>query len=165
MSDRIWLDSYTGQSVDELLALESTHRIDSLVVAFEQALYQKISREGDDSIGDEESVVLAVEALEREVNNGGYSQFVVNAFEFLPIIVDALRRIDCVATAEITQSALDALQAYELQPGTDDSEMLDDPVLVEKLAQCDEAYFQCPDNIEYKLFSFVRANKAAIRLK
>jgi Ni,Fe-hydrogenase I small subunit len=66
-----FLDSYEGQSTEELLALEREYRVDSLVLAFEQAIQNK----SPDSISTEESYVLAVEGLEREVNNGGYSQF------------------------------------------------------------------------------------------
>jgi hypothetical protein len=41
-----WLDEYSGQTVDELLALEGEYRLDSLVLAFEQALDQKTERAG-----------------------------------------------------------------------------------------------------------------------
>ena len=54
-----WLDGYSGQTTDELIALEGEYRTDSLVLAFEQALMAK------DELTDEEKVVLAVEALER----------------------------------------------------------------------------------------------------
>src|SRR6202035_5656818 len=93
-----------------LLALEHEYRIDSLVCAFEEALLKRSFRDGVLAINDEERVVLAVEALEREVNNGGYSLFFENSTrEFAPIIVQALVRIGCPRTAEITQRAIDAL--------------------------------------------------------
>ena len=38
MADLQWLDSYSGQTLDELLALTDEYRVDSLVVALEQAL-------------------------------------------------------------------------------------------------------------------------------
>jgi hypothetical protein len=46
MPDLNWLDEYSGQTVDELLALEGEYRLDSLVLAFEQALDQKTERAG-----------------------------------------------------------------------------------------------------------------------
>ena len=65
----------------------------------------------------EEIIVLAVEALEREVNNGGYSQFFVNSSrEFTPIIVHALLRIDCIKTVEITKDAIRAAGFEGLAP-------------------------------------------------
>ena len=74
-----WLDRYSGESTDTLIALENEYRLDSIVLAFEEALDQKTARSGTDSLTAEEHVILAVEALEREVNNGGYSQFFFNS--------------------------------------------------------------------------------------
>jgi len=51
--------------------MEDGYRVDSLVLAMESALDAKDRR----TLSPEERVVLAVEALEREVNNGGYDQF------------------------------------------------------------------------------------------
>lgn len=65
----------SGQTVEQLLSLEGKSRIDSLVLAFEQAISQKAERTGNEGLSYPERVVLAVEALEREVNNGGYAQF------------------------------------------------------------------------------------------
>ncbi len=70
MPDLQWLDRYSGETVDELLALEGKYRIDSLVLAFEQAIDQKAARVGGEYLTDVERIILAVEALEREVNNG-----------------------------------------------------------------------------------------------
>ena len=95
-----WLDGYSGQSVDELLSLEGSCRCDSLVLAFEEAIGRKSQHNGANSLTVEERVVLAVEALEREVNNGGYDQFFINSSrEFAPTIVDALQRIGCKKAA------------------------------------------------------------------
>jgi hypothetical protein len=114
MSNLKWLDGYSGQTVAELLSLEGECRIDSLVLAFEQAVDQKGQREGTEALSAEERMVLAIEALEREVNNGGYHQFFVNSSrEFVGIIVRALVRINCPKTAEITQRAIDAAMADE----------------------------------------------------
>ena len=71
MPELEFLDSYGGQSLDELLAMEATHRKDSLLLAIESALDAKATRLGPASLTSEERMILAVEALEREVNNGG----------------------------------------------------------------------------------------------
>jgi len=53
---------------------------------------------------------LLSEALEREVNNGGYSQFFTDSSgEFAPVMVDCLKRIDCPIVAGITAEALKAI--------------------------------------------------------
>ena len=59
-----FLESYGGQTIQQLIAMKDSHRIDSLVLAVEQALGSKPESE----LSEQERVVLAVEAMEREVN-------------------------------------------------------------------------------------------------
>ncbi|MBX3437178.1 MAG: DUF4375 domain-containing protein, partial [Planctomycetaceae bacterium] len=87
-----FLDCYSGQTIQELIALKDSHRIDSLVLAVEQALRNK----PDAELSEPERVVLAVEAMEREVNNGGYQQFFGNpSREYAGFLVRALGLIRC----------------------------------------------------------------------
>jgi hypothetical protein len=163
MPDPQWLDGYSGESVDELIALEGKYRTDSLVLAFEQAMNQKAARVGDGKLTVQERVILAVEALEREVNNGGYGQFFVNTPEYAPVIVDALRRIGCSQTAEITQRALAIVQKSpmtdeQIQNGTWE----EDEERQAALGECDSLYFDGPENIEESLFAFINASRAKI---
>ena len=94
MPELKWLEGYSGQGVDELIAFASEYRVDSIVLAFEQALQQSTHRIGLSKLHEAELTILAVEALEREVNNGGYHQFFLNTPEYAPFIVAALQRID-----------------------------------------------------------------------
>lgn len=72
---KLFLEGYEGQTLQQLIAMKENYRIDSLVLAIEQALNAK----PDTELSNAERVVLAIEALEREVNNGGYHQFFINA--------------------------------------------------------------------------------------
>jgi Domain of unknown function (DUF4375) len=162
MADLQWLDRYSGESVDELIALEGKYRTDSLVLAFEQAMYQKAARVGKNRLTVEERVILAVEALEREVNNGGYDQFFLNSSrEYSPTIVDALRRIGCSKTAEITQKAL--LIVHGLPRADRQTENGPWDKVQDALGECDSLYFQAPENIEESLFAFIKANREKIK--
>jgi hypothetical protein len=153
-----------GKSVDELLAIANGNEIE-FIQALEMAIQQKSERVGDDDMTEEEIIVLAIEALEREVNNGGYSQFFVNSSrEYTPIIVHALLRIGCSKTAEITKSAIaaagfeglvpmalaEALNAYS---GADNQE----------LDECDQLYYRAGENIGGQLIDFVKDNKSTIK--
>ena len=160
-----WLDAYSGQSADQLLSLEGKYRIDSLVLAFEQAIGQKAQRGGLQSLTDEERVVLAIEALEREVNNGGYDQFFVNSSrEFVPTIVGALQRIGCKKTATITQRAITALGISELTSEAIGAAMAgDNEQRLAKLNRCDDSYYKSAEPIAERLFAFIKANKTNIR--
>lgn len=169
MAELKWLDGYSGETIDELIALERSHRIDSVVLAIEQALQQRAGEVGLAALNDAEVTVLAVEALEREVNNGGYHQFFINTPEFASLAVDALKRIACPKTAEITARAISLLGLR--QPFTasavekalaNDSE----GKLVESLSdQCDGPYYDTGEPIADRLFDYVRANRASIRLR
>src|SRR5260370_22701887 len=102
-----WLNGYSDQTVEQLLSLEGKCRLDSLVLAFEQPISQKETRSGTSALTDEESIVLAVEALEREVNNGGYEQVFANSSrEYAATIVDSLLRIGCENTENITRKPI-----------------------------------------------------------
>jgi len=160
-----WLDGYGGQTLDELIALEGAFRTDSLVLALEQAIDQKAARDGDTSLSDEERIILAIEAMEREVNNGGWDQFFVNTGQFAPIIADALKRIRCPKTAEIAQRAVKVVERMpitvdEIENGTWEENENRQGVL----RQCDDLYFERPENIEESLFAFIKSNRANIKL-
>ena len=156
-----FLESYGGQTTDELLALEGRYRTDSLVLAFEQAIQSKPSP------STLEQFVLAIEALEREVNNGGYSQFFLNSSgEFAGITEEALRSIGCPKTADITRTAIaaiapdgnlnaDVLASAAAAP-TEDVE--------QALAECDNRYFANDEPIADRLFEWIKANRSRIRV-
>jgi hypothetical protein len=158
---------YAGESADELLALSTTHRLDSLAVAFEMAIGQKAFKLGDDSLSEPERDVLAIEGLESQVNNGGYGQFFTNSSnEFAGVIVAALERIGCPETAAITARAIAALP-----PGTGLSvESLDremrrtDDARDAKLEACNEAYFGMREDIATALIRYLQDHRGELQL-
>jgi hypothetical protein len=165
MTDLKWLDAYSGQTIEQLLSLEGKYRTDSLVVAIEQAIGQKAARQGNKTLTAEERTVLAIEALEREVNNGGYSQYFVNAHESAPIIVDSLMRINCPKTAEISTEAIHALNLPALDSAAINTAMISQSDTRDDiLHQCDEAYHETFEDIGGQLFSFIKANRSRINL-
>jgi uncharacterized protein DUF4375 len=165
MSDLKFLKEYSGQTVEQLLALEGEYRIDSLVEAFEQAINQKAAREGTGAVNVEERIILAIEGLEREVNNGGYAQFFVNSSnEFAPIIVEALLGIGCPKTAEITQRAINALHLPDLNVEAIEAVMETAEDIEDELNECDSAYYAAGEDIPGQLFTFIKTNKGVITL-
>jgi len=161
----IFLDSYTGQSADELIALQKTHRIDSLVLAFESALDAK--KESGQEVSGVELIILAVEALEREVGNGGYSQFFYSSsVEYVPIIVDSLRSIGCNEIADLTQKAIDLLGVESLDPEEIEERMdPDDEELEESLDKLDNIYLNEVNDVPgYALFDYIKTHRELIKL-
>jgi hypothetical protein len=162
MDEKPFLEGYDGQTLGELLAMTNTHRADSVILAIEQALQQKAP--GD--LSAPERVVLAVEGLEREVNNGGFQQFFLNEPSYVHEIVPALNEIGCPEAARITGEAVVVLG---LRPDWTDeriqaaaADMTDDEMA--NLDPLDEEFFAYPDPIADRLLTFIHANAAAIRL-
>lgn len=137
-----WLN-YDGQTTEGLLACGETHRVDSVVLAFEEA----IARKDEADLTPEERIVLAVEALEREVNHGGYDYFFDTAEEFSPIIVNALKAIGASTAAALTAEAIHAART--------------NPALLES---CDSRYDDEVGDLSEDLFAFIRANANQIRI-
>ncbi|WP_367873361.1 DUF4375 domain-containing protein [Luteolibacter sp. Populi] len=153
-----FLEQYGGQTIDQLIAMQHTHRIDSIVLAIEQALA------GRDTVSEAELTVLAVEALERSVNNGGYRQFFDSSSEYVPSIVGALERIGCPNCAAITGDAVEAL-ALPADSGAISDFMSHLPDEIEdQLGKCDSRYYGNRESIESGLFAYIEKNRHEIRL-
>jgi hypothetical protein len=159
-----WLD-YTGQTTEELIASKDTHSIESLLCAFASGIGGKHGPQGDGRITSEEELVLAVMALDREVNNGGYDQFFVNpSRKFAPIIVDCLRRIDCFATVAITERAIATLRLPEVTVEAIAATIYtEDADRDEMLDACNQEFYRLTE-ITPRLFEFVEAHQDRIQL-
>jgi hypothetical protein len=158
-----FLDRYGGQTLQQLIAMKSSHRIDSLVLAVEQALLHK----PDTALTEPERVVIVVEAMEREVNNGGYGQFFLNSpRESTEFLVRALELIGCPKVAAISS---DAIAILKLPAGFDSgtveriaSELSEEAL--SKLGECDSRYYANDESIDERLFAYVELHQNQIRI-
>jgi len=160
MTELAWFDGEAG-SLDHLLGLGDSYRIESLVVAIEGALLAKAT------LSPAERVVVAVEALEREVNNGGYNQFFFNSSsEYVRDIVDCLTAAGCPNAAAITAEAIAVLNpqpgwtAEDISNAAADMDESDD----ERLSALDERFYEYPDPIAERLFAFVQDHRGEVSL-
>lgn len=145
MSEEKWLPAYSGQTTDQLMSLRGQYRTDSILAAFEAALDRKADRLGDwRKLSPEERVVLMVEALEREVNNGGYSQFFLNASHFVPGILSALHQVGCAEVARLKEQAINIRGAEVGSSEAIDSDAATglDGDAKEALNNCDASYYR-----------------------
>lgn len=164
MEGDIFLEKYEDQSVDELIDLQNTHRIDSIVLAFESAL--DVRRDNGEDLTGVELVILAIEGLEREVDNGGFSQFFYNSsVEYAPVIVASLKKIRCYEMANLAQRAIDILAVDSLDPDTIEKRMdPDDEGLEQALDELDHIYYESEEVPGYALFEYIKNNRESIKL-
>ena len=141
------------------------YRIDSIVLAFEEALEQQ---RGERSLTTEESWILAIVDLEREVNNGGYLQFFENSSrEHAASVVQALEAISCPQVAELTQRAIATLkiQGEISEAAIEEAIETREDEISESLDALDSEFIQQTESIEDRLFEFIKANRDHIKTK
>jgi hypothetical protein len=162
MAGHQWLEAYGGQSAEELLGLASEYRVDSIVLAVESAL---LARAGD--LNEVESTVLAVEAYEREVNNGGHHQFFINRPECAKDAGAALNRIGCPQAAHIAHEALKLLCLADSATPEAVQRALEaggEPLRQALADRCDAPFFDGVESIGDCLFAYLKAHVAQLRL-
>jgi hypothetical protein len=163
-----WLDGYAGQSTAQLIDLGETHRIDSVVLAFEAGIDKKAQRHGVETLTPPERVVLVVEAIEREVNNGGFGQFFRNSSkEHAPNLVSSLEAIGRPEVAALARRAIAALRLGK-QPLTVESIELaldrDSDPRDDALEELDTQYYETAGDLAPALFAYIKANAGEVNL-
>ena len=163
LEKKAWLGGYSGQSTAALLDLASKYRPDSVVVAFDQALQQKSVKA---KLSLEERVVV-VEALESEVNNGGFLQFFQNtSAEYALEAPESLEQIKCPQCARLAKEAL-ALLTLPASPTADDiqtaAEQTDED-RDEKLDHLDQEYYRTVGDLSLPLLAYIREHQHTIIL-
>ena len=166
MADPRWLAGHSGETTDELIALERTYRTDSIVVAFAQSLNQKAARLGDAQLSTAERVILAVEAVEDRVNSGGFDSLFRYESPLVPDIVRSLEAIGRTDVADLARSAIEAIgiegpitaNAIELVMDEEDDARDD------RLDALDRIYYETAGSLAEPLLAFIKSNREQIML-
>ena len=166
MSELRWLNGYSGQTTEELIALEGAFRTDSIVAAFAQAIAQKAARLGDAHLSTPERVVLAVEAVEDRVNSGGFDSLLRYESALVPAIVPSLEAIGCHAVADLARSAIEAIDidgpitANAIESAIDEENDARD----DRLDALDRRYYEIAGDLADPLLEFIKSNRDQIKL-
>ena len=156
MGNLPWLEDYEGQTTSDLIGLGGTYDVASLVDVFQQGLAQKSCRLGRRP-SFEEQVIASVMALDQEVKNGGYAQFLKNSSgSFANVVVEALERIGSGNKADVTRRALTALPVGW--------EQLSIKQLSPQLDAFDKLYYADKDDIFEHLFRYICENTTKFEL-
>ena len=78
LTDLGWMDGYEGESVDDILAFSDTENAFRILSALEDSIEHHWKKRPGMRTG-VENIIVAVMALIREVNNGGFDQFYRNS--------------------------------------------------------------------------------------
>jgi hypothetical protein len=165
MPEKKILTSYSGQTVDELLAMETDYRIDALVFAFEAAIDEKAAQRGYEKLSEAEKAVVAIQALQRDVTGSGYREFFMNTPVYAADIVGLLKLIGCPVTAEVSERAIGALAIKGKISGEAIYDVLQelDETALEKLREFDKRFSGCGEDVTGMLFEFIKQNKNKIK--
>lgn len=164
MANDDWFENKNNLPIIDIVKLKNQFRTDSLVCAIEEILLKK--DDADEPINEGELTVLAVEAMEREVNNGGFSQFFENSsWRFTPYLPHSLSLIGANKTKALVERAIEALEIEPLTKSLDLKkyyQSIQDAIEVEeimdKLDELDNEYYKLAENIASLLFKYVEAN-------
>jgi hypothetical protein len=154
-------NSQTEFDLEEVLRKEKR---DLIVIEIDEYLNRKSDYgEKIDKLNSSQKTFLFVENLEREINNGGFSQFYFNSSgDFSQETMNALLEIGAVKTAKIVKRANSEFKT-EIVP-KDRTERQNQLELIEKNAQetwnkCDSDFYEYQDDLTGLLIAFVIENK------
>lgn len=165
MASDQWFENNDRLSIAQIVGLEGKYRTDSLICAIEAAVLMK-NEDEDADISEGELTVLAVEAMEREVNNGGFAQFFQNdSWRFTPYLPAALSRIGATKTQALVDHAIDVLGIGRLTKSTDISDYyariqtaVEKDEITDSLDALDTKYYELGEDIAGLLFQYVKQN-------
>ena len=114
------------------------------------------------ALNEYERTIFVTQALESEVNNGGFVQFFDNACgAFADETVSAFHRIGAKKTAAICKKALEAL-GQELPKDWEERRALLDRIVDDRVGElleaCDEAFYEYPDDLDSLNVAYVKKN-------
>lgn len=161
---RAW--STREQTTAEILACKDTHNHNSLLFALEEGIRFRETHTGKSNRSPEEELLLAVSALQAEVNNGGFAQFFFNSSrQYASVIVRDLRLAGCDAAAELTARAIACLDLDTITPGAVRGAIRrEDSERDRRLHELDREFYKLSE-IDSRLFQFVLEHQDKLLLE
>ncbi|WP_131248763.1 DMP19 family protein [Aquimarina atlantica] len=154
-----------SQSKFDLEKVLKIERSDMIVVKIDSYLNEKCEYgQKIDRLNEPQKVLLIVENLEREINNGGFNQFYWNSSgDYANETIDALIKIGAKKTAEIVKKANSKFKNGIVPK--DRTERQNELELIQEKAEeswndCDSDFYKYEENITELLISYVLRNKS-----
>ncbi|MFC1884772.1 DMP19 family protein [Thermodesulfobacteriota bacterium] len=132
------------------------------IIAIDEKLFQQFYENPDSLSGPEKNFVF-VENVEREVNNGGFSQFFYNSSgDYAHESLEALREIGAESAAELLEKAIDQFPDGTVPKDRDERIAVLEQIRdrAEKVWNgLDDKFYGYPDDIAALLLEYVRNNR------
>ena len=166
ISDDVEIDTsmFEIKSIDEIWKIEEK---ENFVVEMDKYIAEKCEY-GDsmETLNAEQRILYITQALEMEVNNGGFAQFFFNSDGCLGNeIVSSFEKIGAMKTAEICKKAI-SIYGDKVPTDRDEREEIlnpDDEKEEERieaiLNECDDAFFEYEDDLVELNYQFIINHK------
>jgi hypothetical protein len=149
--------------IEDILKIEAPT---TAIIELDEYLNRK-SNYGEkiNSLSDPEKVVLLIENLEREINNGGFNQFYFNSSgNYANETYESLIKIGAIQTAKIVLKANNEWPNSNVTKNWSDRQDL--LLKIESKSEttwneCDQEFYEYNDDIVTLLFEYVKENKNA----
>ena len=152
------------KNIDDIWKIEEK---ENFIVAMSQYIAEKCEY-GDnmETLNEEQRIFYITQALEMEVNNGGFSQFFFNySGMFANELVSAFEKIGALKTAEICKKAI-SIYGDKVPTDRDERETVltpddekEEERIEEILNECDDAFFEYEDDLLELNYQFIINNK------
>ncbi len=156
--------TFKTKSIDDIWKIEEK---ENFIVELDSYISEKCEY-GDnmETINEEQRIFYITQALEMEVNNGGFSQFFFNSSGvFANELVSSFEKIGAIKTAEICKKAVsifgneiptdrDEIQAVLVPDDEKEEERID-----EILNECDDAFLEYEDDLVELNYQFIINHK------
>ncbi len=151
-------------TIDDVLAIDDPT---SFAIALSNLVFPRWDRDGYEALTQPERVAYCVDALEREVNNGGFQQFFANSSgDTASDTLAALEALGAAGAADLVRRAIAVFP--NAQPPVDREQRLD---LLEQLpgeaadtwSQLDGEFCRYPDDLPALLRQYVGQHRTGFR--
>ncbi len=149
-----------ANNIEEALEMDKTQAL----IAINGLLCNKM---GNDlnyaNLNKSELLVISVDLLQSDVNNGGFDQYFFNSFSELAYeAMDGLKEIGALNAAEIAEKAFSVFPDSNVPNDRNERQALLDNIgekEEELLSKVDQDFYKCPDDIDALLIEYIKQHR------
>lgn len=153
----------------EVASLPQPENLTDFLIALDNRISEKCNYgQNIEKLNECEKTFFLTQALEMEINNGGFDQFFYNSSgNFAYETVTAFEAIGAVKTAKICRKAIDSFGKKIPKDRDKRIDLLDkyEEDVSDILNECDDAFYEYEENLNQLNFDYIVKNQAFFDLK